>query len=152
MSAHLDDRTHNFCAIKSHFVRSKCVFIKLQYYGRRFSENFARSRSSNKQICPIICIFARSNDWWSALQMTLGERFPGIIFSDVCDSHIKIFPFSEHLITIFSLISLFCVQVRWNIHYVLVFRYENRSISVFRKIGTPLYSCIYITQYIQYDF
>ena len=32
------------------FCPIKCVFIKLQYYGRRFSENFARSRWSSKQI------------------------------------------------------------------------------------------------------
>ena len=50
MSADHDDRTHNFCQIKYHFVRSKCVFVKLQYYGRGFSENAARSRWSSKQI------------------------------------------------------------------------------------------------------
>ena len=38
------DRTQKFCSIKRHFVRLKCVFIELQYYGRRFSENSARSR------------------------------------------------------------------------------------------------------------
>ena len=43
MSADHDDRTDNFRSIKYHFVRSKCVFIKLQYHWRRFSENFVRS-------------------------------------------------------------------------------------------------------------
>ena len=29
---------------KCHFVRPKSVFIELQYYGKSFSENYARSR------------------------------------------------------------------------------------------------------------
>ena len=38
-----DNRTQNIFSIKYHFARSKCVFIKLKCYRRRFSENSARS-------------------------------------------------------------------------------------------------------------
>ena len=41
----------NWCSLWTYrSVWSKCVLIKLQYYRRRFSENYARSRWSSKQI------------------------------------------------------------------------------------------------------
>ena len=50
MSADHDDRALNFCSIRCHFVRSKCMFLKLQYHGKRFSQTSAWSRWSSKQI------------------------------------------------------------------------------------------------------
>ena len=74
MSADNDDRAHNICSIKFHFVRSKCVFIKLQYYGRRFSENSAQSRwSRNKILSDHMCFCSII---WSVigLYMTIFEQ------------------------------------------------------------------------------
>ena len=50
MSENHDDRTQFLLDQIPFFCPIKCVFIKLQYSGRKFSEKFARSRWSSKQI------------------------------------------------------------------------------------------------------
>ena len=47
------------------------------------------------------------------------------------------FHFATLLNDISISVSLFESEIHWNIHQVSIFRSENRSTSVFRKIGPP---------------
>ena len=49
-----------------------------------------------------------------------------------------LFPFSDPLNYVSDSVNLSVSDIRWNIHYISLFRYKNRSIFDFQKIWIPL--------------
>ena len=73
------------------------------------------------------------------LQRSLFEGgFLGPIISDIRDNDIDNCRFPTIWKGHFRFIYNFCVRIRWNVHCISVFRHENRAISDFRHIRTPL--------------